>query len=136
MGAVLQSTKIYTTRQFEIMLTTKHSPRLLSSTIFAVPMALATSTVAWAREDVTFDLYNQTSVNLVELYISPSNIDYWEEDILGNSVVRAGQAVSVTIADGRETCIYDIQGVFADSDIVEDYQIDICQLESYSFIEE
>lgn len=93
---------------------------------------LAAAPVAQA-EDLYFTLYNSTGVTLMELYISPSNVSSWEEDILGFDVLGSGQSVQVTIADGRSDCIYDILGVFADGDQVDDYGIDLCNLGSYEF---
>ena len=98
-------------------------------------MTLATSAIALAS-DITFTLYNETSVTLTELYLSPSNVDDWEEDILGTDVLEARGVINVTVEDGRTDCIYDFLGVFADNDMVEDYGVDICTLESYSFTEE
>ena len=108
--------------------------RCLTSLVVGIPMAFATNAIALA-DDISFTLYNQTSVTLQELYISPSNIDDWEEDILGNDVWPAGEQGTVTIADGRQTCIYDILGIFVDGDEVDDYQVNLCELESYSFTE-
>lgn len=71
----------------------------------------------------------------MEFYISPTDVDDWEEDLLGSNYLAAGYEISVTIADGRTTCIYDILGVFRDGDSVEDYGIDICTMGGYAFYE-
>lgn len=114
----------------------KSLPRLLSSAALSLPMVVATSTIAFAN-DLAFLLYNKTSVDLVELYVSPTNIDDWEENLMqGGQRLGPRQSTTVTIGDGRTTCMYDILGVFADGDEVDDYEIDLCELESYSFIEE
>ena len=115
---------------------TKSCFRLLGATALAVPMTLATSAIALAS-DVIFTLHNETSSALTELYLSPSNVDDWEEDILASAgPIEAGTMVNLTVEDGRTDCLYDILGVFADDDMVEDYSVDICDLESYSFTEE
>jgi hypothetical protein len=101
----------------------------------AAAMTMATATLAHA-DDLLFELANETSVPLVELFISPNSLPDWEDDVLGSDVVMPGEVVDVLIADGRRDCVYDILGVFADDDEVEDYQVDLCELESYTFYEE
>ena len=108
--------------------------RWLGAVLLSMPMAFATNAIALA-DDLSFQLYNETSVTLTELYISPNEIDDWEEDILENDDLVSGETGNVTIADGRTTCIYDILGIFADGDEVEDYEVNLCDLESYSFTE-
>ena len=41
--------------------------------------------------------------------------------------------VTVTIADGRENCEYDIRTEFADGEFFEDYNLDLCDLGAYVF---
>lgn len=101
----------------------------------AATLMFATASLAHA-EDLEFELANETIVTLVELYISPTNIDDWEEDFLGSEVLLAGEVSLVTIAGGRSDCVYDILGVFADDDEVEDYEVNLCELEAYTFYEE
>lgn len=117
------------------MLFSKSRLRLLGATALAIPMALATSAIALA-DDLNFTLYNETSVTLTELYLSPSNVDDWEDDVLSSDDLGAGRSIRLSIEDGRTDCEYDILGVFADNDSVEDYGVDICNLGSYSFVEE
>ena len=110
--------------------------RAAGATLLSIPMALATSAIALA-EDIAFTLYNETNVDLVELYVSPSNIDDWEENLIPSGQgLGARESTTVTVADERTDCEYDLLGVFADNDEVEDYNVDLCDLESYSFVEE
>ena len=87
-------------------------------------------------EDLVFELFNDTSVDLMEFYTSPANVNEWEEDVLGSEYLPSGYAVDVVIADGRSDCVYDIRGVFYDGDEVEDFEVDLCDLEAYTFYEE
>jgi hypothetical protein len=83
-----------------------------------------------------FTLLNRTSSPLIRFYASPSGARNWEADIMNGSVLRPGQSVRVTIADGRQTCLYDIRGDFADGDKVEDYKVNICSIDTYRFFEQ
>jgi hypothetical protein len=87
-----------------------------------------TSTFAENRD---FMLKNNSSFVVTEFYASPSNVSSWEEDILGADVLGSGEAVNITIADGRKHCEYDLRIVFDDGDIVED-TTDLCETGSYT----
>lgn len=101
----------------------------------AAALTFATMSLAQA-EDLVFEVINDTSVDLIAIFISPSSVDDWEQDVLGSDVLPSGYAMDVVVADGREDCFYDIQGIFEDGDTVEDYEIDLCELGAYTFYEE
>jgi len=98
-----------------------------------LPLAVAAVLVAAPAmaDDLVFQLNNNSSFVVVELYASPSNVDEWEEDILGRDVLGAGESARVTIRDGRRTCEYDLKIVFDDGDEVTD-TADLCETESYT----
>ena len=101
--------------------------------LFALVLCLA---VAWnvaANEAVTFTLVNGTNVTMVEFYASPPSSDDWEEDILGNDVLAPGEAVDITIDDGRDDCLYDFLAVFKDGDEVEHLEVSVCDGEEYVY---
>jgi hypothetical protein len=41
-------------------------------------------------QDLVLTLENKTGSDLVELYASPSDVDEWEEDILGLDILASG----------------------------------------------
>lgn len=100
-------------------------PLLLSALL--VPAFLS---VAQA-EDLVFMLDNRSSYTVTEFYASPSDVDDWEEDILGSGTLAAGDATRVTIADGREQCEYDLRLVFEDGDVLTD-RTNLCDTGSYT----
>jgi len=71
----------------------------------------------------------------MEFYTSPSDEDEWGSDLLGSTVLGAGESAEVTIADGSDQCVYDFRFVFEDGDVVEDFGIDICELAEYTLSE-
>lgn len=100
-----------------------------------IATALATmfiSTAAMA-EDLSFVLTNLTGVDITEFYVSHSGSSQWEENLLSGAYLPAGNEVEVWITDGRSVCDYDIQAVFADGDVLEEYELDLCELGSYTF---
>lgn len=111
---------------------------LFATAALVVPMSLMLSAPAEAkRPNIVFRLLNKTSVTLTAFYASPTGVDDWEEDILGEDVISPGDATRININDRRETCLYDFKAVFSDGDKVEKYKVDICDLdgETYQFFD-
>ena len=80
-----------------------------------LPLATA-ATLAFAglpamAQDLVFTLVNNSSLNLVELYVSPHSADDWGDNILTVDALSAGAKGNVTIADGDTTCDYDLRFV-------------------------
>jgi hypothetical protein len=62
--------------------------------LLAVLALIFTPFVAQAR---VLPIHNLLDVDIVEIYMSDSNVDDWEEDILGNGILEAGETLQVTI---------------------------------------
>lgn len=86
--------------------------------VSAVLISMAFSAPAIA-EDLVFNLSNQSSLNLQELYVSATDTENWGEDILGRDVLAIGEAGDVTISDGSEVCSYDMRFVMDDGTTIE-----------------
>ncbi|PSJ54940.1 hypothetical protein [Pseudaminobacter soli (ex Li et al. 2025)] len=102
----------------------------------AVAVCLA-SAVSAKAEDLVFTLTNGTGSVLTEFYTSPTGVDNWEADVLGRDVLNPGESATVTIADGRSVCNYDMRFEFTeDSDLTTttDTQ-NLCDLGSYTIHE-
>ena len=95
-------------------------------------LALAAFAVPALAEDLEFTLNNRSSYDVIEFYASPYDVGEWEEDILGLDVLSAGDAVDISIADGRSQCEYDLRFVFEDGDVVERAAVDLCKTGSYT----
>jgi ABC-type transport system substrate-binding protein len=98
----------------------------------AVIGGLAAMATPAAADDLEFTLTNATSVSATEFYVSPTNVDNWENNLLDGKYLPAGNEVTVTIGDGRRTCTYDIRTIFEDGRKAEDTGIDLCQLGKYT----
>ncbi|MGC1307155.1 MAG: hypothetical protein WA885_07995 [Phormidesmis sp.] len=81
----------------------------------------------------SFRLINGQSRAIHYFYASPSNVDNWEEDILGRSTLSSNSYMQVTIDDDRGSCYYDFKAVFSDGSSATHYDIDVCELASYTF---
>lgn len=83
-------------------------------------------------EDLTFTLTNSSSYALKYFYTSPADVENWEEDVFGEQYLPAGNYVSVTIEDGRETCVYDMKFVLEDDSEFVEQGVDLCELGEYT----
>ena len=93
----------------------------------ALTIAAATPALA---EDLVFTLINDSSLNLVEMYVSPHSADTWGENILYGQL-DAGAQGDITIADGEATCAYDMRFVMDNGATVDGNQ-DLCQLATFT----
>jgi hypothetical protein len=100
-----------------------------------VMMALAATVLApgsATAEDRRVRIINAANITLNSFYASNVNRKSWEEDILGNSVLRPGQSVVVNINDGTGACMFDFRAVMADGRKVESYGMNVCQITSWT----
>jgi len=81
--------------------------------------------------DVQFDLINNSSSDLQEMYISPVDTDTWGEDILGTDVLAVGESGVVTIAGVTEVCDFDLRFVMTSGDELE-REANICEMASFT----
>lgn len=86
-------------------------------------------------EDLEFDLINQSSVDLHELYVSARGTDSWGEDILGIDVLASGEHSRVTVSDGKDTCGFDLRFVTKEGASIERPNVDLCATQAYGFSE-
>ena len=93
-------------------------------------LALAAASPACA-EDLVFTLINNSSVNLVEMYVSPHSADTWGENILTVDALNAGEQGDITIADGEATCDYDMRFVMDNGATVDGSQ-NLCELGTFT----
>ena len=84
-------------------------------------------------QDRRVRIINATGVTMTHFYASNSGENDWQEDILGQDVLRSGASVVINIDDGSGACIYDFKARFADGDELERYRINVCQITEYRY---
>lgn len=82
-------------------------------------------------EDLVFNLSNESSLNLQELYVTASDTEAWGEDILGRDVLAVGETGDVTISDGREICAYDMRFMMDNGSTIEG-SADLCENSAFT----
>ena len=86
-------------------------------------------------QDRRVRIINDTRHTMVRFYASNSSRTSWEEDILGQRVLPAGQSVVINIDDGSGACLYDFKAVFDDGDVLTRGQVNVCQISEYRYTE-
>jgi hypothetical protein len=89
---------------------------------------------AHAGDPRDFTLVNSTGERIDEVYVGPSSSPDWGSDILGNSVLAAGQQLNVTFsAFTTGDCQYDIKVRTASGREGVLYKVDLCNTQTVTF---
>lgn len=81
---------------------------------FGLAMAVAVTTASAGKQD--FTLVNRTGLTIVAVYISASNVDSWEEDVLGVDVLKDGESVFIQFSPKETAKKWDLKIVDEDGD--------------------
>ena len=105
----------------------------LRSMIAATAAAAALWVAPAFAQELAFTLDNQSSGGVNELYVSTLNSDSWEEDILGQDVLAAGEQATITISNTDGRCEFDMRLVYDDDSVTDERQINLCDLEDATY---
>ena len=75
--------------------------------LFALSMLLIPSAFAQGQQD--FTLHNETGVEINEVYISPHDVNEWEEDILGRDTLPDGESVDIHFSRSEKAAMWDLK---------------------------
>jgi hypothetical protein len=78
-------------------------------------------------------IHNQTGWTMTHFYASDSRIDDWQEDMLGSSVLAAGNSVTMNIDDGSGACLYDFKARFTNGQELTRFNVNVCQIADYYY---
>jgi hypothetical protein len=92
----------------------------------AVASFAAPATAAPDGKNRKVTVENLSSQTVRELYASPITATTWEEDLLGQRTLAAGQSISANIDNGTTECYYDLKAVLANGKAVEQRKINVC----------
>ena len=85
---------------------------LVAITVMAVPSVFARGgNYAGVQNKQDFTLHNETRQEITEVYVSPTGVDEWEEDILGTDTLPNGESVAISFSRRKEN-MWDIKVVF------------------------
>jgi hypothetical protein len=96
-------------------------------------LALLAGALPAVAQDIEFTLINNSSQSLHYFYTAPSNTSDWGDDLLGDKgTLEAGYEANVLIGDGSDQCLYDFRFETAEGGLLEVFEVDICELASYT----
>lgn len=87
------------------------------------------------NEDRRVKVINETSYTIIAFHGSNAGQDSWEEDILGDEVLRPGKSIMINFDDGSGYCKFDFLVRFEDGDQIEKRGIDVCKTSIYRLTE-
>jgi len=105
---------------------------------FALPAAIALLAALWAipafADPRDFAVVNNTSLVLTHVFVSPSDIADWGDDIMGRDVLNPSETVNVTFArfDGN-SCLYDVKVLGQSGQTGVLYKVDLCSTTTVTF---
>jgi hypothetical protein len=102
----------------------------LTVTAVAIPAVLGSAQAfAFDRHIV---LINHSHQTITEFHASNVASTSWEEDILGDSVVRPGGAVRINLDDRTGYCRFDFKTVTESGDAVVRRGVNVCEMTTYT----
>jgi hypothetical protein len=99
----------------------------MRKTIFAAFAALLVLPSAAQADQRNFVLTNGTGRTIAELYVSPTNVKEWEEDVLGVDVLGELEKTTVKFVDDVDECVYDLKIVHEGGDEAIWTGINLCE---------
>jgi hypothetical protein len=87
------------------------------------------------RQDRHVRIINETDHTMVRFYASNISVNDWQEDILGDDVLKPGQDVNINIDDGTGHCKYDFKAVFDNGQALVKHNVNVCEITSYRYTE-
>ena len=87
------------------------------------------------RADRHVRIINETSHTITRFYASNIAVTDWQEDILGDDVLKPGQDVNINIDDGTGHCKYDFKAVFDNGQSLVKRNVNVCEITSYRYTE-
>ena len=98
--------------------------------ILALLCLILVTFTATADEGRAITLKNSTGYDFYYLYISPSNWDNWEDDLLmGDYLYDGDERQFLLSAEYGDECSFDIKAVDLDDDSYSLYEVDVCSEE-------
>ena len=99
--------------------------------IAAALVATTLASAAHANDAARFELANSSGQPIDTIQVSPSSSDNWGRDLLGDRVLRAGGAVTVT--PGGSGCQYDVRVIYHDASKETFTNLNLCRTSRISF---
>lgn len=94
----------------------------------AVLLSSLVTTTVRAEGQQDFKLINKTGYTIAELYVSPSKVNNWQDDVLGKDVLPNDSATEVQFSREEDTCQWDLKVVYQDGEGAEWDAFNLCEV--------
>lgn len=109
---------------------------MLRLSAFALGITLSAAAVfapVAQAADRNVTIINKSKTVMVAFYASNVGASDWEEDILGQDILKPGQSVKINMNDGTGYCRFDLKAEFDDGSEAIDENVDICTIGEVTF---
>jgi hypothetical protein len=107
--------------------------RLLLSFAAAALLVLCIAQGALA-DPRDFTLVNNSSVDISFVYVSPTSVDDWGDDVMGTDTLSSGSSVDISFSKfDASLCSYDIKVVGSGGEQGFLYKVDLCSVSTVTF---
>ena len=107
---------------------------IIVTTSLLLPIVPLTAQEALVHH-LDFQVHNQTSFPIVELYVSNSGHRTWEENVLAGDLLTPGDSSWIRFSGNHDGCLFDLLAVFSDGEQVVDPRVNLCEVSDITFQE-
>ena len=101
------------------------------SLVQGVVLSLLLAAPAWCQNtQLDFVLFNRTNVNIKKIYVAPSNVSDWQEDLLQGRMLLTGGDVTIEFHPTAQAKLWDLRVEDAEGEFLEFEDIDLSQAEN------
>jgi uncharacterized protein (DUF2141 family) len=105
----------------------------MAGAMLALALVVGSFSTAFA-DPRDFVLINKTGTILHQVYVSPSNITDWGDDVLGRDVLMPEETVTITFSKFTQgDCFYDIKVVTDEGAEGQLNQVNLCETNTVTF---
>jgi hypothetical protein len=97
----------------------------------AMTALAAPATAAPDGKNRKVTVQNLSSQTLYNLFASPVTSKTWEEDLLGQRTLAAGQTISANIDNGTTECYYDLKAKMANGAEYIQRRVNVCAVSKW-----
>lgn len=106
--------------------------------ILNLRMALAAavvliSSLAAAAYDRHLTIHNQTGLTLYRFYSTNSGASHWGHDVMGDSTLADGGAMTLNFDNSKGYCVFDFRAVFEDGTELQKANVNVCETGDYYY---
>ena len=75
-----------------------------------------------------FTIVNKTGYALKHIYVSETDNEKWDEDVLGRDVLEDGESFELAFAKAESTCNWDMKVIYDDGESAVWQKLNLCQI--------